>query len=128
MLYFSNNSGSKNFSSLDLKAILELSWYKKKFDSESDKNISIVHSIFNWLNIIIILKFSISVNCCIFFLIWLLVGREDLEGGEIEDDENNIGIADCEKFFFNYINCCAILLHSANLIIDRAASETASTY
>jgi hypothetical protein len=68
----------------------------------------------------------------------LLVGREDLEngkieGGEIEDDEigNNeedIGIADCEKFFLNYINCCAVSIYSANLIINKAAIETANTY
>jgi hypothetical protein len=63
----------------------------------------------------------------------LLVGRENLKDGEIEDNEkkNNkdgIEIADCEKFFFNYINRCAISLHSANLIIDKATIETANTY
>jgi hypothetical protein len=62
----------------------------------------------------------------------LLVGREDLEGGEIRngkiEDEENIGIADCEKFFFNYINRCAISLHSANLIINRIAIEIANIY
>jgi hypothetical protein len=67
-----------------------------------------------------------------------LVGRENLEGGEIKDGEikdNEIGngedgveIADYEKFFLNYIGRCAISLHSANLIIDRAATEIANTY
>jgi hypothetical protein len=80
-----------------------------------------------------------SANYLIFsFLVWLLVGREDLESGkiesgkignnEIEDSEEDIGIADCEKFFFNYINRCAVSIHSANLIIDKAAIETANTY
>jgi hypothetical protein len=58
----------------------------------------------------------------------LLVGRENLENDEIEDDKNNIEIADYEKFFFNYVDRCAVLLYSANLIIDKAASETANTY
>jgi hypothetical protein len=68
----------------------------------------------------------------------LLIGREDLESGEIENGklednkiENNkkdIEIADYEKFFLNYIDRCAISVHSANLIVDRAAIETASTY
>jgi hypothetical protein len=68
----------------------------------------------------------------------LLIGREDLENDkirdnkikddEIEDDKENIEIADCEKFFFNYINRCAISIHSANLIINKAAIETANTY
>jgi hypothetical protein len=49
-----------------------------------------------------------------------LIGREDLEDdeiknneirdGEIEDGEKNIRITDCEKFFFNYIDRCAISL------------------
>jgi hypothetical protein len=63
----------------------------------------------------------------------LLVGREDLENGEIEDDEKesnkkNIGIADCEKFFLNYTDRCAISLYSANLIIDKITVETANIY
>jgi hypothetical protein len=73
----------------------------------------------------------------------LLVGREDLEGGEIkdgeigggkiedgevEDDEEDIGIANCEKFFLNYIDRCAVSIYFANLIIDRVAIETANTY
>jgi hypothetical protein len=63
----------------------------------------------------------------------LLVGRENLGGGEIGDDEigddeEDIGIANCEKFFFNYINRYAISLHSANLVINRSAIEIANTY
>jgi hypothetical protein len=58
-----------------------------------------------------------------------LIGREDLKNGEIKngeikneeikDDEKSIDIVDCEKFFFNYIDRCAISFHSANLIIDK---------
>jgi hypothetical protein len=58
----------------------------------------------------------------------LLVGRENLKGGEIEGGEDDVEIANCEKFFFNYINRCAVLLHFTNLIIDGAASETANIY
>jgi hypothetical protein len=63
----------------------------------------------------------------------LLVGRENLESGEIEDNkikdsEENIGIADCEKFFLNYTDRCAVSLYSANLIINKAATEIANTY
>jgi hypothetical protein len=63
----------------------------------------------------------------------LLVGREDLESDEIGDDkigndEEGIKTADCEKFFLNYINRCAVSLHSANLIIDKATIESANTY
>jgi hypothetical protein len=63
----------------------------------------------------------------------LLIGRENLEDGEIEnneigDDKDDIGIADCEEFFFNYINCCAVSLYFANLIIDKATVEIANTY
>jgi hypothetical protein len=58
----------------------------------------------------------------------LLVGREGLEGGEIENDEDGVGIADCEKFFLNYADRCAISLHSANLIINRVTVETVNTY
>jgi hypothetical protein len=75
------------------------------------------------------LKFSISANYFIFsFLIWLLVGREDLENDKIGNNENGVGTANCEKFFLNYIDRCAISLHSANLVIDKATIETASTY
>jgi hypothetical protein len=68
----------------------------------------------------------------------LLIGREDLEGGEIrndkignneiEDGENDIEIINCEKFFLNYINRCAISLHFANLIINKIMIEIANTY
>jgi hypothetical protein len=75
-----------------------------------------------------------SVSCRISsFLIWLLVGREGLENNEIEDDEiedneENVGIIDCEKFFFNYVDRCAISLYFANLIVDKAAIEIANIY
>jgi hypothetical protein len=62
----------------------------------------------------------------------LLIGRENLgdeiEDNKIEDGKENIEIADCEKFFFNYINRCAISIYFANLIMDRAAIEIANTY
>jgi hypothetical protein len=63
----------------------------------------------------------------------LLVGREGLEDDkigddEIEDDEDNVGTADCEKFFLNYTDRCAVSFHSANLIINRAAIEITNTY
>jgi hypothetical protein len=79
------------------------------------------------------LKFSISASCRISsFLIWLLVGREDLENeigdGELKDGEENVGIIDYEKFLFNYINRCAVSIYSANLIMNRAAIEIANTY
>jgi hypothetical protein len=113
---------------------LELFWYKKEFNSENDKNISIIYSISNWLNAVVILKFNISANCRISsFLIWLLVGRENLESDEIgndeiKDDKENIGIINCEKFFLNYADRCAVSIYFANLIIDKAAIEIANTY
>jgi hypothetical protein len=68
----------------------------------------------------------------------LLVGRENLEDGKIEsgkirnnkieNDEKDIGTADYEEFFFNYTDRCAISIYSANLIINKAAIETANTY
>jgi hypothetical protein len=63
----------------------------------------------------------------------LLVGRKNLEGGEIEgnkieDNEEDVKTVDCEKFSFNYVGRCVVSLYSANLIIDRAAIEIASTY
>jgi hypothetical protein len=62
----------------------------------------------------------------------LLVGREDLEDeiedNEIENGEEDVGIADCEEFLFNYTDRCAILIHSANLIMDKAAIEIANIY
>jgi hypothetical protein len=68
----------------------------------------------------------------------LLVGRENLENGKIKNDkiedgeiknsEKNIEIANYEKFFLNYINRCAVSIHSANLIINKAAIEIANTY
>jgi hypothetical protein len=58
-----------------------------------------------------------------------LVGRENLESGEIEDGENGIEIADCENFFLiNYADRCAISLYPANLATDITIAETASTY
>jgi hypothetical protein len=68
----------------------------------------------------------------------LLIDREDLENVKIENDkiendviennEENIETADCEKFFLDYINRCAISIHSASLIINKAAIEIANTY
>jgi hypothetical protein len=68
----------------------------------------------------------------------LLVGREDLGNGEIgngeiEDDkigesEKDIGIVNYEKFFLNYADRCAVSIYFANLIINKAAIETANTY
>jgi hypothetical protein len=68
----------------------------------------------------------------------LLVGREDLgddkiedseiEDNKIKDDEDDIRIADCEKFFLNYIDRYAISLYFANLIIDKVTIEIANTY
>jgi hypothetical protein len=63
----------------------------------------------------------------------LLIGREglgsgEIEDGEIKDDEENVGIVECEKFFLNYADRCAVSLYFANLIIDRAAIEIANTY
>jgi hypothetical protein len=80
------------------------------------------------------LKFNISASCFIFsFLIWLLVGRESLENGKIEndkigDDEDGVGIADCEKFLLNYTDRRAVSLYSANSIINKITTETANTY
>jgi hypothetical protein len=43
----------------------------------------------------------------------LLVGREDLKGGEIEDNKDGIEIADYKNFFLiNYIDRCAISQYS----------------
>jgi hypothetical protein len=124
VLYFSDNSRSKKFNSSDLKAILKLFWYKNELNIDSDKSVSIAYSISNWLNTVIILRFSISVNYFISsFLIWLLDGRENLE-----NNENDIEIADYENFFLiNYIDRGAISLHSANFIVDRVTIEIAST-
>jgi hypothetical protein len=63
----------------------------------------------------------------------LLIDREDLGGdkirnSEIGEDKENIGIVDCEKFFFNYVNRYAVSIYFANLIIDRAAIEIANIY
>jgi hypothetical protein len=57
-----------------------------------------------------------------------LIGRENLGSGKIKDDENDIRIADYEKFFFNYTDRCAVSLYSANLIIDKITIETANMY
>jgi hypothetical protein len=58
----------------------------------------------------------------------LLVGRENLKDGKIENNENNIEIADYEEFFLNYIDRCAVSLYFANLIIDKVTIEIANTY
>jgi hypothetical protein len=58
----------------------------------------------------------------------LLIGRENLEKDEIENNKNGVEIADCEEFFLNYTNRWAVSLHSANLIVDRATIETANIY
>jgi hypothetical protein len=62
----------------------------------------------------------------------LLVGREDLEDeiedNEIENGEEDVGIADCVEFLFNYADRCAVSVHFANLIINNAAIEIANTY
>jgi hypothetical protein len=68
----------------------------------------------------------------------LLVGREDLESGEIKDGKigdgeikngkEDIGTIDCEKFFLNYTDRCAVSIYFANLIVDKAAIEIANTY
>jgi hypothetical protein len=68
----------------------------------------------------------------------LLVGRENLGSGEIgdgeieddeiEEDKEGVEIADCEEFFLNHADRCAVSIHSANLIINKAAIEIASTY
>jgi hypothetical protein len=62
----------------------------------------------------------------------LLVGREDLEN-EIENNkigngEKDVEIANCEEFFFNYIDRCAVSVYFANLVMDKAAIEIANTY
>jgi hypothetical protein len=51
-----------------------------------------------------------------------------IESGVIGDGEEDIKIINCEKFLFNYINRCAVSVYSANLIVNRAAIEIASTY
>jgi hypothetical protein len=58
----------------------------------------------------------------------LLVGREDLGGGEIENNKDGVGIADCEGFFLNYIDRCAISLYFANLVINKAPTKVANMY
>jgi hypothetical protein len=61
-----------------------------------------------------------------------LIGREDLEdkigNDKIEDREEDVEIADYEEFLFNYIDRCAVSIHFANLIMNRAAIEIANTY
>jgi hypothetical protein len=61
------------------------------------------------------------------------IGGDEIEDSEIEDDEigdgeDGVGIADCEKFFLNHADRCAVPLHSANLVIVIAAVKTASMY
>ena len=68
----------------------------------------------------------------------MLVGRENLEGGEIksgeiggneiEDNEENVETADCEEFFLNYTDRYAVSIHFTSLIIDKVTIEIASTY
>jgi hypothetical protein len=62
----------------------------------------------------------------------LLVSREDLgdeiKDNEIRNNEKNVEIADCEEFLFNYIDRCAVSVYSANLVVNRAAIETANMY
>jgi hypothetical protein len=62
----------------------------------------------------------------------LLVGREDLENkigdDKIEDNKEDVRIADCEEFLFNHTDRCAVSVYFANLIINRAAIEIANTY
>jgi hypothetical protein len=63
----------------------------------------------------------------------LLIGRENLKSGEIEnneigDDEEDIEIVDCEKFLFNYADRCAVSIYFANLIMNKVAIEIANTY
>jgi hypothetical protein len=58
----------------------------------------------------------------------LLVGRENLEDDEIENNKNDIEIANYEKFFFNYADRCAVWLYFANLIINRVTTEIANIY
>jgi hypothetical protein len=53
---------------------------------------------------------------------------DKIEDGEIKSDEEDIEIANYEKFFLNYADRCAVLLYSANLIINKAIIETANTY
>jgi hypothetical protein len=59
-----------------------------------------------------------------------LVGLEDLAlKNKKGNDKNDIGIADCENFFFvNYTVRGAVSPYSANLVIDIATVETANTY
>jgi hypothetical protein len=70
------------------------------------------------------------IDCADFFLInYIDRGAEDFAGnGEIENSENDIGIADYEEFFLNYADRCAVSLHSANLVIVIAAAKIASIY
>jgi hypothetical protein len=51
-----------------------------------------------------------------------------MEDNEIKNNKDDIEITNYEKIFLNYINRCAVSLHSANLVIDRATAETANTY
>jgi hypothetical protein len=69
-------------------------------------------------------------DCADFFLInHISRGTEDFAGnGKIGDSEDNIKTANCEEFFVNHTNCCAISLHSANLVIVIAAIKTANIY
>jgi hypothetical protein len=130
VLYFSDNSGSKDFNFSDLKAILELFWYKNELDSDDNKSISIARSIFSWLNAVIIFRFNMSVSCFISsFLVWLLDGREGLGDDEIEGGENGVRIIDYEDFFFiNYADRGAVSPYSVNFVVDIATAEIASTY
>jgi hypothetical protein len=54
-----------------------------------------------------------------------LIGREDLKNDKIGGGEDGVEIVSREKFFFNYINRCAVSLHSANLVVNKATAEIA---
>jgi hypothetical protein len=97
---------------------------------DDNKSVSVARPISNWLNTVIILRFSILVSYFISsFLVWLLDGREDLKNDKIGNGENDIKIANYENFFFiNYIDRGTISPHSINFIINIAIIETASTY
>jgi hypothetical protein len=59
----------------------------------------------------------------------LLDGREGLENDKIEDNEDDIEIANGENFFLiNYADRGAISPYFAKFVIDITITEIASTY
>jgi hypothetical protein len=65
------------------------------------------------------------IDCAGFFFInYISRGAEDFAG----NGEDDVGIVDCEEFFINYADRCAVSLYSANLIIVIAAVKTANIY